>query len=56
MACGIGRQPYGCLLHFIVAARGPAPPPRWNIHPAARTDSPSSLPARRSRCTSPAPP
>jgi len=31
MACAIGRQPYGCLLHFIVAARGPAPPPSWNI-------------------------
>jgi len=27
MACVIGRQPYGSLFHFVIAARGPAPPP-----------------------------
>jgi len=27
MACAIGRRPYGSLFHFIIAARGPTPPP-----------------------------
>jgi len=27
MICDIGRQPYGHLLDFVIAARGPAPPP-----------------------------
>jgi len=45
MARGIGRQPNGYLLHLIIAARGPAPPPRWAPASAAPTVFPhSSLP------------
>jgi len=33
MARGIARLRYGCLPDFIVAARGPAPPPRWRFVP-----------------------
>ena len=27
MICDIGRHSYGQLLDFVIAARGPAPPP-----------------------------
>jgi len=37
MARGMGRQPDGRLLHFIIAARGPAPPPHWASASAAPT-------------------